>query len=165
LPRHRLLSTSFCKTWNVLHLASLSLSSFVSLSIWREKIRSISFSLLLLDFPGKFWNRWVSIDYWSTMNIFRFAGDMSHLISVLILLLKIYATKSCAGEFSLSLSLSWNVLCIFWRRARRRNNRILLWPFVFLSIAFKCNLIWILLRSIYRFRGESELVDWNCKSK
>ncbi|KAL9307655.1 putative ER lumen protein retaining receptor [Arabidopsis thaliana] len=40
------------------------------------------------------------------MNIFRFAGDMSHLISVLILLLKIYATKSCA--------------------ARRRNNRILL---------------------------------------
>ncbi|KAL0678865.1 hypothetical protein Bca4012_006846 [Brassica carinata] len=31
------------------------------------------------------------------MNIFRFAGDMTHLISILILLLKIYATKSCAG--------------------------------------------------------------------
>ncbi|KAF3451132.1 hypothetical protein FNV43_RR07222 [Rhamnella rubrinervis] len=31
------------------------------------------------------------------MNIFRFAGDMSHLISILILLLKIYATKSCSG--------------------------------------------------------------------
>ncbi|MCL7032689.1 hypothetical protein MKW94_023051 [Papaver nudicaule] len=31
------------------------------------------------------------------MNIFRFAGDMTHLISVLVLLLKIYATKSCAG--------------------------------------------------------------------
>uniref|UniRef100_A0A1D1YBD5 ER lumen protein-retaining receptor n=1 Tax=Anthurium amnicola TaxID=1678845 RepID=A0A1D1YBD5_9ARAE len=31
------------------------------------------------------------------MNIFRFAGDMTHLFSVLVLLLKIYATKSCAG--------------------------------------------------------------------
>ncbi|KAK1368828.1 ER lumen protein-retaining receptor [Heracleum sosnowskyi] len=31
------------------------------------------------------------------MNIFRFAGDMTHLISILVLLLKIYATKSCAG--------------------------------------------------------------------
>ncbi|XP_023517962.1 ER lumen protein-retaining receptor A isoform X2 [Cucurbita pepo subsp. pepo] len=31
------------------------------------------------------------------MNIFRFAGDMTHLISVLVLLLKIYATKSCSG--------------------------------------------------------------------
>ncbi|CAL9073014.1 unnamed protein product [Musa acuminata var. zebrina] len=31
------------------------------------------------------------------MNAFRFAGDMSHLLSVLLLLLKIYATKSCSG--------------------------------------------------------------------
>ncbi|KAJ8549440.1 hypothetical protein K7X08_033147 [Anisodus acutangulus] len=31
------------------------------------------------------------------MNIFRLAGDMTHLISVLVLLLKIYATKSCSG--------------------------------------------------------------------
>ncbi|KAM0945776.1 putative ER lumen protein retaining receptor [Dioscorea sansibarensis] len=31
------------------------------------------------------------------MNVFRLAGDMTHLISVLILLLKIYATKSCSG--------------------------------------------------------------------
>ncbi|CAA6673014.1 unnamed protein product [Spirodela intermedia] len=31
------------------------------------------------------------------MNIFRFAGDMTHLVSVLLLLLKIYATKSCSG--------------------------------------------------------------------
>eukprot|EP00268_Persea_americana_P052369 TRINITY_DN5859_c0_g1_i1.p1 TRINITY_DN5859_c0_g1~~TRINITY_DN5859_c0_g1_i1.p1 ORF type:complete len:216 (+),score=19.36 TRINITY_DN5859_c0_g1_i1:162-809(+) len=31
------------------------------------------------------------------MNIFRFAGDMTHLFSVLVLLLKIYATKSCSG--------------------------------------------------------------------
>lgn len=38
--------------------------------------------------------------YFSTveiMNIFRFAGDMTHLISILVLLLKIYATNSCAG--------------------------------------------------------------------
>ncbi|XP_062094507.1 ER lumen protein-retaining receptor A-like [Humulus lupulus] len=31
------------------------------------------------------------------MNIFRFAGDMTHLISIVVLLLKIYATKSCSG--------------------------------------------------------------------
>lgn len=34
------------------------------------------------------------------MNIFRFAGDMTHLISILVLLLKIYATKSCSGNFT-----------------------------------------------------------------
>ncbi|KAI8525718.1 hypothetical protein RHMOL_Rhmol13G0251800 [Rhododendron molle] len=32
-----------------------------------------------------------------TMNIFRLAGDMTHLISILVLLLKIYATKTCSG--------------------------------------------------------------------
>uniref|UniRef100_A0A0R0IKM6 ER lumen protein-retaining receptor n=1 Tax=Glycine max TaxID=3847 RepID=A0A0R0IKM6_SOYBN len=31
------------------------------------------------------------------MNIFRLAGDMTHLFSILVLLLKIYATKSCSG--------------------------------------------------------------------
>ncbi|CAM8893661.1 unnamed protein product [Rhodiola kirilowii] len=31
------------------------------------------------------------------MNLFRLAGDMTHLVSILILLLKIYATKSCSG--------------------------------------------------------------------
>lgn len=31
------------------------------------------------------------------MNLFRLAGDMSHLLSVLVLLLKIRATKSCRG--------------------------------------------------------------------
>ncbi|CAI9087834.1 OLC1v1022013C1 [Oldenlandia corymbosa var. corymbosa] len=31
------------------------------------------------------------------MNMFRLAGDMTHLLSILVLLLKIYATKSCAG--------------------------------------------------------------------
>ncbi|KAL4562215.1 hypothetical protein LXL04_034413 [Taraxacum kok-saghyz] len=31
------------------------------------------------------------------MNIFRFCGDMFHLFSIIVLLLKIYATKSCSG--------------------------------------------------------------------
>ncbi|KMZ63021.1 ER lumen protein retaining receptor [Zostera marina] len=31
------------------------------------------------------------------MNIFRFSGDMTHLMSVLVLLLKIHTIKSCAG--------------------------------------------------------------------
>lgn len=40
----------------------------------------------------------------ATMNIFRFAGDMTHLMSILVLLLKIYATKSCSGyDFSITL--------------------------------------------------------------
>ena len=32
-----------------------------------------------------------------TMNIFRLSGDMLHLASILILLLKIRVSKSCAG--------------------------------------------------------------------
>ncbi|XP_047044732.1 ER lumen protein-retaining receptor A-like [Lolium rigidum] len=31
------------------------------------------------------------------MNAFRFLGDMTHLFSVIVLLLKIYANKSCSG--------------------------------------------------------------------
>eukprot|EP00249_Psilotum_nudum_P003167 c16495_g2_i1 orf=396-1043(-) len=31
------------------------------------------------------------------MNIFRLAGDMMHLLSIVVLLLKIHTTKSCAG--------------------------------------------------------------------
>ncbi|KAH9784829.1 ER lumen protein-retaining receptor B [Citrus sinensis] len=38
------------------------------------------------------------------MNIFRLAGDMTHLASVLVLLLKIHTIKSCSGTFSLSLT-------------------------------------------------------------
>ncbi|KAL6181386.1 hypothetical protein ACLB2K_048041 [Fragaria x ananassa] len=32
------------------------------------------------------------------MNAFRLAGDITHLISILVLLLKIYATRSCSGK-------------------------------------------------------------------
>ncbi|ODM96643.1 ER lumen protein-retaining receptor [Orchesella cincta] len=31
------------------------------------------------------------------MNVFRLAGDMSHLLAIIILLLKIWKTRSCAG--------------------------------------------------------------------
>jgi hypothetical protein len=34
------------------------------------------------------------------MNVFRLAGDMTHLISVLVLLLKIHTIKSCAAWMS-----------------------------------------------------------------
>lgn len=34
----------------------------------------------------------------ATMNIFRIFGDMSHLASILVLLLKLRASKSAAGE-------------------------------------------------------------------
>ncbi len=36
-----------------------------------------------------------------TMNIFRLVADMLHLVSILILLLKIMATRSASGIFSL----------------------------------------------------------------
>lgn len=32
------------------------------------------------------------------MNIFRILGDISHLLAIIILLLKIHRSKSCAGE-------------------------------------------------------------------
>lgn len=57
----------------------------------------------------------VSSQIWSTMNIFRLAGDMTHLASVLVLLLKIHTIKSCAGNISLHISFFflW-VFCKFW---------------------------------------------------
>lgn len=35
-----------------------------------------------------------------TMNVFRILGDISHLLAIIILLLKILKSKSCAGECS-----------------------------------------------------------------
>ncbi len=35
-----------------------------------------------------------------SMNIFRFAGDMLHLLSIFIFILKIYASKNCNGACS-----------------------------------------------------------------
>lgn len=40
------------------------------------------------------------------MNIFRFAGDLSHLIAIIILLQKIWHTRSCAGKLIFS---NWHV--------------------------------------------------------
>lgn len=34
------------------------------------------------------------------MNVFRLAGDLSHLLAIFILLLKIWKTRSCAGNLS-----------------------------------------------------------------
>lgn len=33
-----------------------------------------------------------------TMNLFRFLGDLSHLLAIILLLLKIWKSRSCAGE-------------------------------------------------------------------
>ena len=32
-----------------------------------------------------------------SMNVFRLSGDMTHLVSILVLMLKIRAMRSCAG--------------------------------------------------------------------
>lgn len=43
------------------------------------------------------------------MNIFRLAGDVSHLVAIIILLLKIWRSKSCAGRLTPTLlSLHFN---------------------------------------------------------
>lgn len=36
------------------------------------------------------------------MNVFRLAGDVSHLVAIIILLLKIWRSKSCAGMLTLT---------------------------------------------------------------
>ncbi len=36
------------------------------------------------------------------MNVFRLAGDVSHLVAIIILLLKIWRSKSCAGRLTLA---------------------------------------------------------------
>lgn len=41
----------------------------------------------------------------ATMNLFRLMGDMSHLLSIIVLLLKIRATRSCRGTSCRSHSL------------------------------------------------------------
>ena len=38
------------------------------------------------------------------MNLFRLTGDLSHLLAILVLLWKIWKSRSCAGKFSLCVS-------------------------------------------------------------
>lgn len=45
----------------------------------------------------KYWRRREGEGGGSEMNVFRLAGDMTHLLSVVVLLLKIHTIKSCAG--------------------------------------------------------------------
>jgi len=53
--------------------------------------------------PNHIWSRRILLHIlkgaaWQiTMNIFRLAGDLSHLAAIIILLLKIWKTRSCAG--------------------------------------------------------------------
>ena len=42
------------------------------------------------------------------MNLFRLAGDMTHLLSIVVLLLKINATRSCRGGV---LAVIWGQTC------------------------------------------------------
>ncbi|NXY91262.1 ERD23 protein, partial [Alcedo cyanopectus] len=47
------------------------------------------------------------------MNIFRILGDVSHLLAIIILLLKILKSKSCAGDSSLVWQMSHNTCALF----------------------------------------------------
>lgn len=48
------------------------------------------------------------------MNIFRLAGDVSHLVAIVILLMKIWWSKSCAGMTQISLFIFFNSLMCDW---------------------------------------------------
>ena len=49
------------------------------------------------------------------MNIFRLLGDLSHLLAIIILLLKIWKTRSCAGKLHrLGVRRSTGTLCMYF---------------------------------------------------
>lgn len=54
----------------------------------------------------------------ATMNIFRLTGDLSHLAAIIILLLKIWKSRSCAGEHNPKGEFIWiylgEIACV-WR--------------------------------------------------
>lgn len=50
--------------------------------------------------PYRVFYRFASAGAPTNMNIFRLTGDLSHLAAIIILLLKIWKTRSCAGESS-----------------------------------------------------------------
>ncbi len=47
----------------------------------------------------------------TNMNVFRLTGDLSHLAAIIILLLKIWKSRSCAGERALGTSSGCFSLC------------------------------------------------------
>ncbi len=47
----------------------------------------------------------------TNMNVFRLTGDLSHLAAIIILLLKIWKSRSCAGERALGTSTGCFSLC------------------------------------------------------
>lgn len=46
------------------------------------------------------------------MNIFRLTGDLSHLLAILVLLWKIWKTRSCAGKFFFSVVLCETIMSL-----------------------------------------------------
>ncbi|KAJ6659733.1 hypothetical protein lerEdw1_018448 [Lerista edwardsae] len=48
----------------------------------------------------------------AAMNVFRLTGDLSHLAAIIILLLKIWKTRSCAGAWSTARESRVALLCI-----------------------------------------------------
>lgn len=65
------------------------------------------------------------------MNIFRLTGDLAHLIAIIILLQKIWHTRSCAGKPNFSVE---PLFC------RLSNTRYFLYLFAFLSFTrIVCN--------------------------
>lgn len=67
------------------------------------------------------------------MNIFRLAGDMTHLLSIVVLLLKIRTMKSCSGIHSFGFYIIISCVCLF--------SFLFVQPFFFLGIKTCCVLV------------------------
>ena len=67
------------------------------------------------------------------MNIFRLAGDMTHLLSIVVLLLKIRTMKSCAGIFNFNFHII--IFSLF--------NHIFAFVFVVWILGFQCFGLWV----------------------
>ncbi|URE22783.1 ubiquitin carboxyl-terminal hydrolase, partial [Musa troglodytarum] len=110
------------------------------------------------------------------MNIFRLAGDMTHLMSVLVLLLKIHTIKSCAGKSQLFFffffsGFSWTL--VMWAFSlyleavailpqlvllqRTKNIDNLTGQYVFLLGAYRA---FYIFNWIYRYFTEPHYVHW-----
>lgn len=60
------------------------------------------------------------------MNVFRLVGDFAHLIAIIVLLLKIWKTRSCAGKhlFNTVALVTDLVAQVKWKTSLRKKQRL-----------------------------------------
>lgn len=97
------------------------------------------------------------------MNVFRLAGDVSHVVAIIILLIKIWRSKSCAGisgksQLLFALVFTTRYLDLFTSFISVYNT---IMKVIFLSIAYATvYLIYMRLRSTYDSESDSFRVEF-----